>query len=758
MSAAEIQRRLNRAVATHQSGRLDEAMRDYRRILALWPGQSDALNLLGLALHQQGDARAAIVPLAQAVAANPDHPAYRYNLGNALAASGDFAGAEEALAAAAALAPAQPEVHFGRGTVLMELGRFDEAVESFGRATGLQPDFADAHYNAGLALAQLGRFAEAAQSFTRAPDHAAAQFSRGNALWNQSDAEGALAAYDRALALAPRHVGAMINRGRALMVLQRRDEAQAALEAALALDPNAAEAELNLGLLVRSQGDDAAAERRFRRALALKPGYAEAHNNLALALQNQGKGSAAEAACRDALAIEPGLPEALVNLGNILCEQGRAGEAVALYRQALAVAPQWPVARSNLLFALGYEATLTSEALYLEHREFEAVCAAGLAAPAIGFGGEDAERRLRIGFVSADLRGHSCGYFVEPLWAALDRERLEIHAYADVLKPDARTARMRALATHWRDTLSLDDAALAEQIREDRIDILVDLSGHTQGNRLLAFARRPAPVQATWLGYGTTTGLAAIDWRISDAAVTPEGGGERFSEQIWNLPRCFMCYGPPDDAPEVAPTPALASGHVTFGSFNNLAKLTPETIALWSRVLRAVAGSRLLLKARMLADVGVRERIAGLFTAQGVDPDRLTLAGHEGDTGSHLARYSEIDIALDPLPYNGGTTTCEALWMGVPVLSLVGERSVGRFGLSLIGAAGEPGLVAADAEAMLALAVRLAADPAALQAARQARRARVAGSALSDARGFAAAMAGAWRGMWRRHCGGGSAS
>lgn len=751
--SAEVKRLLGQAVAEHQAGRLEEAEKRYRRILMRWPDLPDAHNLLGLVRHQRGDLAGAIGALRRAAAAVPEHPAYRYNLGNALAASRDFIGAEAELAAAARLSPSRPEVWFGLGTVRLEIDALEPAATAFRQAIGLAPDFADAHYNLGLVLARVGQPEAAMASYraalARQADHLAAQFNLGNALWDLGERRQALASYDAVLRLAPDHVGALINRGRALMQLGEAAAAEGSLRRALAIDPRAAAAEVNLGLLALQAGDHDAAEACFRRAIAERPDHAEAHLDLGLVHQERGQIQAAMACCRAVLELEPGQPEALLNIANLLTDQGAVGDALPLYREAIERAPHWPAARSAMLFALGYDATVTPEALFAAHSDFEQFCAAGLvpATPTRHAGG-DPDRPLRIGFVSADLRGHSCGYFIEPLWRWLDRDAFSIVAYSDVTRPDGATERLRGLATEWHDLTGRDDAEAAEQIRRDGIDILFDLGGHTARNRLLTFARQPAPVQLTWLGYGATTGLRVVDWRLTDWLLTPQGNSELWAEGLWRLDRSSLCYLPPRDAPEVAPTPALANGYVTFGSFNNLAKLTPETIAIWAQVGHAVPGSRFLVKARSLADAAVRDGVHAAFSRQGIAPERVELIGFAPALDSHLSLYGRLDIALDTLPYNGGTTTCEALWMGVPVLSMAGERMVSRFGLVQLNAAGCSDLVAFDASGLARRAVELASDPIALDRRRAGLRAQMAASSLCDAADFGRAVGQGLRGMW----------
>jgi len=355
--------------------------------------------------------------------------------------------------------------------------------------------------------------------------------------------------------------------------------------------------------------------------------------------------------------------------------------------------------------------------------------------------------------VSPDFRNHSVARFFLPLLEGHDRGAVEIACYAELARSDAVSERIRSLADRWSPTVGLSHDELAARIRGDAIDVLVDLAGHTSDNRLLTFARTPAPVQATWLGYPGTTGVAAIGWRFSDAECEPPGDADRrSSERIWRLPHGFHCFAPPADAPAVAPPPCAARGSVTFGSFNNFLKLAPETIALWGRVLAAMPGAQLLLKSNFVFDAAAHQRHLERFAAAGIDPSRIVILPYMPDERAHLAAYGEIDVALDPFPYNGTTTTCEALWMGVPVVTLRGDRHAARVGASLLTRVGLPDLIAGDEAAYIAVAAALAAAPQRLAALRAGLRAQVAASPLCDAGGFARAVEDAYRAMWRAWC------
>jgi protein O-GlcNAc transferase len=362
--------------------------------------------------------------------------------------------------------------------------------------------------------------------------------------------------------------------------------------------------------------------------------------------------------------------------------------------------------------------------------------------------------RLRIGYVSGDFREHSVAYFVEPLLRGHDRTAVEVFCYADHRLDDAVTERLRGYADQWRPIAGMADDTVGELIRRDAIDVLVDLGGHSAENRLGVFARRAAPVQATWLGYPNTTGLAEIDYRLTDAVADPLGAADAWhAEKLVRVPGCFLCYGMPDVLPDVGALPAEANGFVTFGSFNNLAKVSERTMRLWGRVLDAVPGSRLLLKYRSLADAGTRSVVAEMMTRCGINPGRVEMAGHAASREDHLRMYGRVDVALDTTPYCGTTTTCEALAMGVPVVTLAGDAHVSRVGASLMHAMGLWEMVAKSGEEYVGIAVTLAGDLERMKATRIGLRERMRASALCDQGGFSKVMETALREMVERSLG-----
>ena len=502
-----------------------------------------------------------------------------------------------------------------------------------------------------------------------------------------------------------------------LAAQERRDEALAVYQRAVELEPENARQLANLGGLLGECYRPAEAIEILERAVAADPGSADARNHL----------------------------------GNRLREQGRAAEAAAAYRAALVADPASAMAHSNLLYTMNADTEVSAQEIFEESRRWDA--AHGVAAATVAHQMErDPERRLRLGYVSPDLRSHSVSRFLEPLLAGHDHERFELFAYAQVANPDDVTRRFEGLVDHWCSTVGMSDEALAARVRDDEIHILVDLAGHTGNSRLAAFARHPAPVQVSWLGYPNTTGLAAMDYRLTDAIADPDDGpgDDLHSETLIRLPHGFLCFAPERDGPPVADG---AGDPVTFGSFNNLAKITPKVVAAWARILIAVPESRLVLKNRSLADDETRSRYLALFAGHGIENERLDLVAWIDSPSGHLGAYEQIDIGLDPFPYNGTTTTAEALWMGVPVITLRGNRHGGRVGASLLAAVGQTELIAETVDDYVAAAAALAQDSDRLAALRQTLRPAMAASPLCDAEGFTRDVEAAYRDMWRGWCG-----
>lgn len=650
----------------------------------------------------------------------------------------------------------------GQGIAAQEAGDRAGAARCYREAIDADPGCAPAHFNLGLLHLSGGEFGPAEAAIREAlrardpfPEAWAALAEVLESLGRDLEALDAL---NHAIAQREGFEGALMNSAVLLQKLGRLGEAVDRYRRVIALAPDAAVMHNNLGHVLRSLGRPAEAEVHCLRAAELGPDIPEAHFNLGTTLQALGRAAEAETSLRRAIALRPGYLEALTSLGNALCDQGRVSEAEAAYRGALALDAGDRHARDNLLLSLNYTAGHSRGEVFGEHLAWAARHAAvpegGIASHP---NSREPGRRLRIGYVSGDFRRHSVAYFIEPVFAHHDRNGFEVYCYSNVALPDRTTERLLGLSDHARSVFGASDEEAARAIRADHIDILVDLAGHTAGHRLGLFALKPAPVQATYIGYPNTTGLAAVDWRITDNFADPPGDGEAFhSERLARLPGTFLCFQPPAEAPDVQPAPSEACGFVTFGSFNVLPKVTPEVIRAWSAILHGVPHSRLVLKALGLGDAGSRARMHAAFEGQGIGADRVTLLPMESALRDHLARYHDMDIALDPFPFNGTTTTFEALWMGVPVIALRGDRHSARVGASILANAGLAGLVAGSIDEYVSLAVRLASNAERLRELRRTIRDRVAASPLRDAPGFTRTLENAYRDMWARWCAGAS--
>lgn len=579
-------------------------------------------------------------------------------------------------------------------------------------------------------------------------------------VWNllgislQMQGKDGLPALQNASKLLPNDAAVHNNLGNALWNLVRLDEAGACYRRALQIKPDYAEAHYNLGNVQKSLGlfDDEVAS--YRRAIQIRPDFAEAHNSLGNALQSFGQFNAAIASYCLALEFKPDSAMAYNNMGNVLKDLGQFDGAMASYRRALEIKPDYTQAHSNLLYLYNFLPKKSYVLMLAEARRYGELVARKANPYKMWSNVPDPSKCLRVGLVSGDLRTHVVGYFLENVLAELSayaKDRLELFAYSSHFCTDAVTERIKACCHGWRSVVRLSDEALARQIHDDGIDILIDLAGHTSNNRLPAFAWKPAPIQAAWLGYFATTGVEAIDYLIADPWTLPETEEICFTEKIWRLPETRLCFTPPNVDVPVAPLPALTSGHITFGSFNNLAKINDEVVALWARVLSSVPSSRLFLMAKQLDETSVRQSVIARFASHDINTDRLILERPVTRT-EYLAAYHHVDIALDPFPFTGGTISAEALWMGVPVLTLAGERFLSRQGIGLLMNGGLPEWIAADTDDYVARAVSHAGDLQRLATLRNGLRQQVLASPIFDAPRFARHFEAALRGMWAQWC------
>lgn len=721
-------------------GRLDEAIKAYRESLALDPRQADTLVSLGIALRAKGAIRESIRAYRRALDVDPDYALAHHNLANSLLAEGELQAARESYERALSLEPKLGDAHFELANLDLLAKDADRAKAHYRRAAELGLNSAKAALRTGNMLLALGDRDSALLAFTRAaslePSNQEALFQLGRALHEHRDFDAAVTVLSRAVQLAPGFADAHVNLGVALRGRGAYEQASACWRKALELDPDTPAAHLGLAMLDCDFGRYESARQTLAGLVGRDSSYLDAWLMLTVACRELNEiGEAFEASAR-ALALKPDLPQAHMNHGTLCLPSGDAAAALASYNEARRLDPSWVEGWQIALGPLNYIESENPLRVLEGHREFGARFFAGGAAPRAS-GASVQGRKIKLGYLSPDLFSHSVSYFFEPLLSSHDKTKFEIYCYHLGKIEDETTRRMQACADQWRSCARATDAELQRLIADDRLDVLIDLAGHTRGSRVRALGARCAPVQITWLGYPTTTGLPAMDFRITDRIVDPEGYEPYSTERLLRLERSYYCYRPPEDAPEVSAAPAAANAHVTFGSFNNLAKLSDAAVLLWSAVLQAVPGSRLLTKSAALADDSVRRRTAARFEARGIDPSRLGLMGRVRGVPSHLELYRRVDVGLDTYPYNGATTTCEALWMGVPVVTRAGPTHASRMGASILNAAGRPEWVADSDAKFVEICQALAADRAGLAELRQNLRAQLAASVLTDASTFA---------------------
>ena len=711
------------AIQCQQKGRLSEAEELYNKILEAQSNHSGAWHYGGLIAFQKGNKDRAIEYISKAVSINPDYAEAHNNLGNVLKACGQY---EEAIAhykRAITIKPRFAEAHNNLGNIYSALEKPVEALTCFQEAIAINPSFAEMHNNLSKVLFELGQLKDAGSSFQKAislnPDHFEVHNNLGNAFKSQGRLEDAVACYQRAIAIKPDY-GEVYN---------------------------------NLGVALKAQGKLEDAVACYKRSLNLNAEQAETNNNLGNALNALGKPFESIPSYQEAIQINPNLVEAHSNLGNAYKDSGMLKEAVAKYEHAMDLRPAYAVAYSNLLLAIQYGDDYDSEALYKKHCGYAKRHEKQIDDIPPFENTREQGKRLKIGYVSPDFRNHSVGFFLEPILTHHSVEQYEIYCYSLVINPDETTERLKARAHHWISIVGMADDEVATRILNDGIDILVDLAGHTGSNRLPIFTRKPAPVQVSYLGYPNTTGLSKIDYRVTDAYADPPGKTEKWhTEKLIRLENTAWCYRPVENAPEVTKLPAKAKGHITFGSFNAFPKLNETVLKLWAKLLTEIDHSHLFLKARSLADDGVQKQVIKQLKEEGISPERILLTAQEPSYHRHLERYHEVDIALDTYPYHGTTTTCEALWMGVPVVTLEGESHRSRVGVSLLNQVGLKYLIAKSPEEYIRIASTLANDLDALAKLRNSLRSHMQASPIMDEVGFTKGLETAYREMWCNWC------
>ncbi len=596
-------------------------------------------------------------------------------------------------------------------------GEVDEAERLYRRAVAADDASADAHMNLGNVLNAKGHGLAAVES------------------------------YERAISINAKHASAHYNLGLALLYAGDNARVVQLFRTAVRLREAFPQAWVGLALALEAQGDFEGAIESYRQAVRVKPDFVEAHRNLGLICLQRGQVKAADESYRRALLASPGDAESYLGLASVLKERGDIDAAIEACCKALDVDPNHIAGRSNLLFALNYHPDKSAEEIFAAYVEYDERFGLPQRRSWRAHDNDpNTARRLKVGYVSPDFNHHPVRHFLEPLLANHDKTAVEIYAYAELTQEDAVTSRYRAIVDHWIPSRGLTDAALAARIRDDKIDVLVDLAGHTMNSRLGAFAIKPAPVSMSWLGYGYTTGLSAIDYFLADSASAPQGADGLFAERPWRLATPAYAYRPADGMGPVGTLPSARRGHVTFGTLTRAVRINHRSIRVWSEILRRVKGARLVVNSRSYLDADMRSRLAERFAENGIAADRLEL----GFSSPPWDVLRDMDIGLDCFPHNSGTTLFESLYMGVPYVTLAGRPSVGRLGSSILHGVGHPEWIARSEDEYADIAVALASDLPKLAALRAGLRAQMQASAVMDEPAFARKLEAAYREMFSR--------
>lgn len=687
----------------------------------------------------------------QILLTNPDHVTAQNNLGNIHAQRAEHAQAATCFRQALAIKPDFLEAHYNLGLCLRETGDLQGAITSFQQALLINPHTFPAHVNLGLTLEDVGEIELAITSYQQAlalnPQSFETCYLLGNCLRKTGKLDEAITRYQQALRLRPDYVDAIVNLGLALGDRGDIEQAISCYRRAISLSPQSFAAHYNLGVCLREAKNIVEAISCCRQAIALDPKSSAAYHNLSVCLRDTGDFDEAIACSRQAIALNPKSTDTYINLGNILQIRGEINQAVACFQQALSIAPHNPDLYSIFLLSSLYLSHPTHEEIFADACNYGRLMAAIFKQEQIESKKTSFHQLVRVGLVSADLRAHPVGIFLEQVLLNLDPNRIQLYAYANQKTNDEVSARLQTYFHAWHNVATLSDQELTQQIIDEKIDILVDLSGHTKGNRLSVFARKPASIQVSWLGYANTTGLDTMDYILADSITVPEDEEQFYTEKVWRLPETYLCFTPPDLDIEVGNLPAMETGAFTFGCCNNPTKINHSVIDCWSAILKALPEATFFFKYAAFKDHTTRKRIEDGFRSHGVNPARLIFEDWS-PRDEYLASYRKIDFALDPFPFPGGTTTCEALWMGVPTLTLAVKRGiVGHNGELIMKSVGLDDWVADSVEDYIAKAVALAQNKEKLANLRATLRQRLLASPLCDAPRFARHLETAFREM-----------
>jgi protein O-GlcNAc transferase len=752
-SAQDAAAQVETGLMHHRAGRLAEAEASYRKALADDPENIDALHFRGVVAYQRGEHSKAVELISRALSRNRANPSAHNNLGNALAAQGNHVAALTAYLDALAHQPDYADALCNLGDVLRSGGKVERAIGCYRRAVSIAPDLRVAQVNLRKTLEERStRSGSPASGAIAAAEGAKADaelnFNLGNDYKDQKQLDQAIASYEKAVATAPDFPAAHTNLGSALLQLGKRHEATLCFRRALALEPELPEAHYNLGVASLQAGDLASAKSALRKYLESQPGDRAALLKLGEACSRSNELDEAADCLKQVLATDPLDAEAHNLLANVRRNQARHREALEHYELAILHGENPVVAFQNLLFCMLCTGTFSAEAIHARHREF----ARRFEEPLVPLrlphaNAPEPERRLRIGYVSPDFRSNIVAHYMQPILERHDRERFQVHCYFTGSAADVETGRISSLADQWHDASLLHDDAFAALIRAHQIDVLVDLCGHGPGNRILMFARKPAPVQVSYLDYSATTGLSSIDYRLSTEYCDPTGIADRYySEKLYRLADTYWTYNPAARLP-VSALPMQLSGYPTFGSFNLYYRITDEVVDLWSRLLSSVPHARLAIVG--VAAGSTQAALLDRLDRSGIAPHRISMHG----VVSYQA-YNElittVDVALAPFPYNGATTMMDCLWNGVPVVAKEGgETFCSRLGCSVLMQLGLSELIGRSDDEYIRIAVELASNVERLSGLRASLRPKMDRSPMRDFDGFTRGLEEAYRAMWR---------
>ncbi|KAL6133672.1 hypothetical protein ACLB2K_065906 [Fragaria x ananassa] len=721
-------------------GRLREAAESYQKALKADPSYKPSaeclaivLTDLGTSLKLAGNTQDGLQKYYEALKTDPHYaPAY-YNLGVVYSEMMQFDTALTCYEKAALERPMYAEAYCNMGVIYKNRGDLESAIACYERCLAVSPNFEIAKNNMAIALTDLGTKVKL-----------------------EGDIDQGIAYYKKALYYNWHYADAMYNLGVAYGEMLKFDMAIVFYELAFHFNPHCAEACNNLGVIYKDRDNLDKAVECYQLALSIKPNFSQSLNNLGVVYTVQGKMDGAASMIEKAIIANPTYAEAYNNLGVLYRDAGNIAMAIDAYEQCLKIDPDSRNAGQNRLLAMNYIHDGHDDKLFVAHRDWGRRFMRLFSQYTSWDNIKDPERPLVIGYVSPDYFTHSVSYFIEAPLAHHEYAKYKVVVYSAVVKADAKTIRFRERVLKkggiWRDIYGIDEKKVASIIKEDKVDILVELTGHTANNKLGTMACRPAPVQVTWIGYPNTTGLPAIDYRITDSLADSPDSEQQHVEELVRLPECFLCYTPSPEAGPVFPTPALSNGFITFGSFNNLAKITPKVLQVWARILSAIPNSRLVVKCKPFSCDSVRERFLSTLEQLGLEPLRVDLLPLILLNYDHMQAYSLMDISLDTFPYAGTTTTCESLYMGVPCVSMGGSVHAHNVGVSILSKVGLGNLIAKNEEEYVQLAVQLASDITALSNLRMSLRDLMSRSPVCDGPKFTLGLESAYRNMWRKYC------